>query len=105
MGMKNWGKDGIISLLALVLLSSMFLPTEAAIDKGSIVGIWLFDAGSGNKIKDSSDNGNHGNLVNTPEWGNFPKTKPLDAKIMVSYCGNCRCQNEDREAVCRRGTH
>lgn len=40
----------------------------------------MFDAGSGNKIKDSSDNGNHGNLVNIPEWGNFPKTKPLDAK-------------------------
>ena len=70
--MKNWMKDATVPLLALMLLG-ILLSTEAAIDKGSIVGIWLFDEGSGNKAKDSSDNGNHGNLVNKPEWDNDGK--------------------------------
>lgn len=73
MTIGNWMKGTIVPILTLMLLSSMFLSTEAAIDKASIVGIWLFDEGSGNKVKDSSDNGNHGNLVNKPEWDNDGK--------------------------------
>lgn len=73
MTIGNRMKGTIVPILTLMLLSSMFLSTEAAIDKASIVGIWLFDEGSGNKVKDSSDNGNHGNLVNKPEWDNDGK--------------------------------
>ena len=87
MAIRNWMEDIIVPILILMLLSSMFLSTEAAIDKASIVGIWLFDEGSGNKVKDSSDNGNHGNLVNKPEWDNdgncllYTSPSPRDATL------------------------
>lgn len=33
-----------------------------------LVGCWIMNEGSGNKVYDLSGNGNHGTFVNTPEW-------------------------------------
>ena len=50
MAIRNWMEDIIVPILILMLLSSVFLSTEAAIDKASTGGGWLFDEGSGNKV-------------------------------------------------------
>jgi len=39
-----------------------------ALEKDSIVGIWLFDDGKGDDAKDSSNNGLDGKLINGPKW-------------------------------------
>lgn len=40
----------------------------AGINPASIVGVWLFDEGSGDTAKDSSGKGNDGTLTNGPVW-------------------------------------
>jgi len=40
----------------------------AKIDKKAIVGMWLFNEGEGKVAKDSSDNGNNGELIGNPKW-------------------------------------
>ena len=35
---------------------------------GTAVGIWLFDEGTRKMAKDSSLNGNHGELIGKPKW-------------------------------------
>ena len=45
------------------------------IDLSTAAGIWLFDEGSGDMAADTSEQGNHGELVNSPKWvsGKFGK--------------------------------
>lgn len=42
--------------------------------------MWFFDEGKGDMAKDSSDNGNHGKLMNSPKWvqGKFGKALEFD---------------------------
>jgi len=54
----------ILILFILSGIASMSL----ALDKGSVVGMWLFDDGNGDIVKDSSGNGLDGNLINSPGW-------------------------------------
>lgn len=44
------------------------LSSSAKIDPNLIVGMWLFDEGSGDVAQDSSGNGNDGKLMNGPKW-------------------------------------
>ncbi|MHC4675808.1 MAG: LamG domain-containing protein [Planctomycetota bacterium] len=50
-------------------------PANSAIDKSSIVAVWLFDEGSGQVAHDSSDNGNDAEFQGQPKWvdGKFGK--------------------------------
>ena len=56
--------------------------SDATVDLNTAVGMWLFDEGSGNTAKDSSDNGNDGELMNGPQWvqGSFGKALEFDGK-------------------------
>jgi len=49
--------------------------SDAKIDPKSAVAIYLFDEGSGKKVKDSTGNGNDGDFVGNPQWvdGKFGK--------------------------------
>ena len=55
--------------LSFLVISMMFVGmSNAAIDPDTVVGIWLFDDGSGNTAEDASGNGNDGELIDSPEW-------------------------------------
>ena len=42
--------------------------STSAVGSSGLVGLWTFDAGSGNTAADSSPSGNTGTLVNSPAW-------------------------------------
>jgi hypothetical protein len=58
---------GTILVWAILVLTSL---GYAAIDSGSIVGLWLLDEGAGTAAADSSGNGNDGTFIGDPEWVN-----------------------------------
>jgi hypothetical protein len=43
-------------------------PAKSAIDKSSIVAVWLFDEGRGQVAHDSSENGNDAEFQGQPRW-------------------------------------
>lgn len=55
-----------LAVAALFICSSAV--ASFALDEDALVGMWLFDDGSGGKAKDSSGNGLDGILINDPEW-------------------------------------
>ena len=55
--------------ISLIIVGFMFAQlSNAEIDPQSIVGAWLFDETSEKVAKDSSGNGNDGNLVGGAKW-------------------------------------
>lgn len=69
-----------ILVITIISLISLLFPTqtEAKIDPKSIVGIWLFNEGGGKKVKDSSKNGNDGDLMSDPKWVEGKSGKALE---------------------------
>ncbi len=64
-----------------MLIIFTFVNSYAKIEKDEILGLWLFDDGKGNALKDSSGNDNHGKLIDGPKWiaGQFGKALAFDA--------------------------
>ena len=60
----------IVSFCAsLMIISLLFVyPIHARIDPGTIIGIWLFDKEDKEVVKDSSENGYHGEFVGNVKW-------------------------------------
>jgi hypothetical protein len=62
--------------------------SDAKIDLSTIVGLWLFDEGTGDVANDSSAKGNRGTLTNGPKWvaGKFGRAVEFDGKddIVIS---------------------
>jgi hypothetical protein len=56
--------------------------SDAKIDLENTIGIWLFDEGKGNIARDTSGNGNDGELMNDPKWvdGKFGKALEFDGQ-------------------------
>jgi hypothetical protein len=54
--------------------------SDAKIDPQTIAGLWLFDEGTGDTIKDSSSNGHNGKLIGNPKFenGKFGKALSFD---------------------------
>ncbi len=76
----------ILFSLGLMVVSLFAVnSSSAAIDPGSVVGIWLFDDGTGGMAMDSSGNENHGTIANAPVWvdGRFGGALAFDGG------GNC----------------
>ena len=72
-----------IVCISLIVIALIFTELSSAeIDRKSIVGVWLFDEGSGKTAKDSSGQGNDGTLNNNPKWvsGKFGKALEFDGK-------------------------
>jgi len=57
------------------LFCFVIAPANSAIDKSSMVAVWLFDEGSGQIANDSSENGNDAEFQGQPKWidGKFGK--------------------------------
>jgi hypothetical protein len=69
--------------VSLIIAHLMFMSiSDAKIDPENTIGIWLFDEGKGNVAKDTSGNGNDGELMNGPKWtdGKFGKALEFDGK-------------------------
>ena len=59
----------VIKVIACACLASAFpLLSVAAVSVDDAIGIWLFDEGRGDVAKDSSPNGNDGELIAGPKW-------------------------------------
>ena len=70
-------------IISLIVISFMFIQVgNAEIDPGSIVGAWLFDETGGKVAKDSSDNGNDGDLQGGAKFvkGKFGNAIELNGK-------------------------
>ena len=70
----------IVVLSVIVISLSFTCISSVRVDQKSIVGVWLFDEGKGEVAKDSSENGNSGELMNGTKWvsGKFGKAIELD---------------------------
>lgn len=55
----------VVGLFTIGILANQ---VYAKIDPDTIVGMWLFDEGKGEKATDSSENGKDGTLMNGPTW-------------------------------------
>lgn len=74
-------KFGILVVFILCVSFSLMLATsDAAIDPDDVVGVWLFDEGSGEVATDASDKGLDGIIHGNPKWvnGKFGKALELD---------------------------
>ncbi len=74
-------KFGILVMFFISVSFSLMLATsDAAIDPDNVVGVWLFDEGSGEVATDASENGLDGTLHGNPKWvnGKFGKALELD---------------------------
>jgi hypothetical protein len=75
-------KTIIVCTILIIITLTLIAQSDAEIDSKSLVGVWLFDEGSGEKAKDSSGRGNDGELKNNPKWveGKFGKALEFDGK-------------------------
>ena len=79
--MKTVARILILVWASFIVLCLMFAGQRSAkIDPKTIMGLWLLDEGQGDKVEDSSGNGNTGTLVNGAQWadGKFGKAVELD---------------------------
>ena len=79
-----------LSLIVIYLILTGV--TSARITPEAIVGVWLFDEGSGNKAQDFSGKSSDGTLMNNPNWieGKFGKALKFDGKddyVQISLPG------------------
>jgi hypothetical protein len=70
----------LIGMVVLFAAGVLTTPSYAKIDPKTCIGMWLFDEGSGNVAKDSSESKNDGTLMNDPKWvdGKFGKALSFD---------------------------
>jgi hypothetical protein len=80
----------LIVVAVMFVAGALASSTHAAIDPKTIVGIWLFDEGSGDIAKDSSGNKNDGTLLSKPKWvdGKFGKALEFDGSSNSVDCGD-----------------
>lgn len=81
----------ILFSLGLMAISLVAINSSSAeINPSSVVGLWLFDDGTGSTAMDSSGNNNHGTVVNAPVWvdGRFGGALAFDG------VGNCVNTNQ-----------
>jgi len=60
--------EKVICSFFVVLMLGLMMSGPAQAGDTSLVGWWKLDDGSGTTAIDSSGNGNHGTLINSPEW-------------------------------------
>lgn len=86
-----------LGLMAIGLL--LTVPGYSKIDPGTVVGLWLFDEGKGDTVKDSSGNGNDGKLMGNPKWikGKFGNALEFDGDGDYVDCGNADILSMENE--------
>lgn len=82
----------LFSMAVLFVVGILVSPTYAKIEPKNIVGMWLFDEGSGDVASDSSENGNDGTLLNKPKWvaGKFGRALEFNGSNTSVDCGDTK---------------
>ena len=64
-----------IGIIVLFIAGVLTAPSYAKLDPETLVGMWMFDEGTGKTAKDGSANKNDGVLTQNPKWvdGKFGK--------------------------------
>ena len=57
-----------IVIISFIVVALVFVGQSSAIDSSTIVGMWLFDEGSGDVITDDSGNGRNGKIMGDVKW-------------------------------------
>jgi len=80
----------VISLFSLVLVLGLVLPGAANAVSTRLAGWWKLDDGAGTTARDSSNYGNHGTLMNGPQWvaGTINGALQFDGTDDYVDCGN-----------------
>jgi len=76
--MRNRATILTLVYISLILIGVFTLQSFAKIDPKTIVGMWLFNENKGEVAKDSSGNGNDGEIKNDPKWGEGKFGKALE---------------------------
>jgi len=66
----------VILYIRLIVINLVLIGIgEAKLDMAGVVGVWLLNEGEGVIVRDSSENGNHGEFMGNPKWvdGKFEK--------------------------------
>ena len=73
----------------IVMSLALTIASEAEVNLDNAVGIWLLDEGVGQVAKDSSANGNDGELIKKPKWvdGKLGKSLEFDGTNYIN-CGH-----------------
>ena len=80
---KIWFASLVLVSFSLFFIGGFFISTaSAAIDPGTVVGMWLFDEGKGKVATDASENGLDGEFKGNPKWvkGKFGEALEFDGK-------------------------
>jgi hypothetical protein len=95
-----------IVCISFIIISLMLAGvSNAKINKKNIMGMWLFDEGEGDTVKDYSENGNDGVLTNEPEWVDGQSGGALEFDGRVNgvkdhvLCGRDASINEIADAI------
>ncbi|MCH7920760.1 MAG: hypothetical protein IIC50_22640 [Planctomycetes bacterium] len=83
--------------ISFVVVSLMFAGQGYALDRDSILGIWLLDEGQGDVTADGSGNGNDGTLMGGPNWvaGQSGDALGFDGSSTYVDCGAAEMLNID----------
>lgn len=84
----------VILYIRLIVINLVLIGiSEAKLDMAGVVGVWLLNEGEGVIVRDSSENGNHGEFMGNPKW--------VDGKIATAleFDGDDRVDCGDIEAI------
>ena len=79
----------VVCCSIIVMSLALTIASEAEVNLDNAVGIWLLDEGVGQVAKDSSANGNDGELIKKPKWvdGKLGKSLEFDGTNYIN-CGH-----------------
>ena len=67
-GCKMRTRRSLTCVIALIVVAAFTGSSRARIDPNTLVGVWLFDEGSGDVAGDASRNGHDGEVVGPAKW-------------------------------------
>jgi len=88
--MRDLLKKSVLYASLITIVLAFAGASYATIDTDALIGLWLFDEGSGDTVADMSSNENTGELVESPAWvnGKFGSALEFDGADSYVNCGN-----------------
>lgn len=80
-------RKNLFSIIFIIACIGVAIPADTKVDRDTIIGIWLFDEGISNGVKDASGNGHDGIVVGMPEVvdGKFGKALSFGGIGLTSW--------------------
>lgn len=89
-----------IGVIGLFLTGLLVATSQAKIDPEDFIGIWKFDEGKGDSVKDASGNDHEGELISNPKWvaGKFGDALEFDGSNYIDL-GNAESLQFDGDVT------